>query len=69
MEDVDEWDDLTSFMTSKCKARSLNVTNDAAEGVVKLSMDFLQSARTEEKYQSVLQVVEQDRKWLPNLGK
>ena len=69
LEDVDKWDDLTSFMTSKCKARSLNVTNDAAERAVKLSTDFLQSARTEEKYQSVLQVVEQDRKWLPNLRK
>ena len=36
---------------------------------MKLSADFLAAAQSEEHYQNVLQVVEQDRKRTPNLRK
>jgi hypothetical protein len=48
---------------------AINVINDSAERYVKLSTDFLSSARGEEHYQNVLQVVEGDRKEQPNLRK
>ena len=49
--------------------RAINVVNDAAQRGVKLSSDFLSAARTDEHYQNILQVVEQDRRNKPNLRK
>ena len=46
---------------------SLNVVNDSAERGVKLSSDFLDTAKTEENYQNILQVVEDHRKKAPSL--
>ena len=47
----------------------LNLTNDSAERAVKLSSDFLSSAKNESQYQNVLQVVELNRNEIPNLRK
>ena len=41
--------------------------NDSAERGVKLASAFLSTSQIEEKYQSILQVVENDRKMLPDL--
>ena len=41
---------------------SLNVVNDSTERCVKLSADFLDTAKTEENYQNILQVVEDHSK-------
>lgn len=68
-EDVDQWQVSASFLSSKTKIGAINVVNDCAERGVKLSADFLNTARSEEHYQNVLQVVEADRKKTPNLRK
>ena len=47
----------------------LQVINDSAEHSVKLLTDFLSSDRSENKYQNVLQVIENDRKYLENQRK
>ena len=56
-------------MVVKCIVENLAVVNDAAERGVKLGHDFLSCARKEENYQNILQVVENDRKSLPNQRK
>lgn len=66
-EDVAAWPSSASYQSSLINLRALNVVNDCAERGVKLSSDFLSSAKGEEHYQNVLQVVEQDRKRQPNL--
>jgi len=48
---------------------SVNVINDCVERGVKLSSDFLSSARSEEHYQNVMHVVEHERKGQPDLRK
>ena len=60
---VETW----THKAGKDNVRSINCVNDCAERGVKLSSDFLGSARTEKNYQNVLQVVEKDRKTTPNL--
>ena len=64
---VESWPIDPAFQESKDKALTLNVINDCAERGVKISSDFLSAARSEEHYQNVLQVVEQDRKRQPDL--
>ena len=66
---VATWSECPAYKISAATAKSLNVVNDCAERGVKLSTDFLGSARTELHYQDVLQVVEQDRRSHPNLRK
>lgn len=68
-EKVANWPNSDAYHTSLCNLQSLNVVNDCAERGVKLSSDFLSSARKEEHYHNVLQVVEKDRKEKPNLRK
>ena len=68
-DDVQSWPDNPAYQTSMSNVLAINVTNDCAERGVKLSSDFLSSARSEEHYQNVLQVVEHDRKRQPNLRK
>lgn len=58
-----------AYKSSLCNVGAVNVVNDAAERGVKLSSDYLSSAKTEKHYQNVLQLVEQDRKQKPNLRK
>ena len=66
-ENVDCWEISESYIISLHNVNSLNFTNDPAERAVKLSADFASSARSEEHYQNVVQVVEADRKALPNI--
>ena len=55
-------------MNDRCTTNGnrLSVTNYAAERGVKLAHDYLESAKQEEMYQNVLQVVENQRKAVPN---
>ena len=48
---------------------SLSVVNDGAERGVKLAHDFLDAAKTNKNFQNILQVVENDRKSVPNQRK
>lgn len=66
---VNLWTDNNSYQQAKNRIRGINCVNDCAERGVKLSSDFLASAKTEQHYQNVLQVVEKDRKVRPNLRK
>ena len=67
--DVADWPQLAAYQSSVVNLQALNVINDCAERCVKLFSDFLSSAKGEEHYQNVLQVVEQDRKQIPSLRK
>lgn len=69
VEEVGDWDTNASYQAAKVNIQAINVINDSAERSVKLSSDFLASARSESHYQDVLQVVERDRKETPNLRK
>ena len=66
-EDIKEWEASESYISSKKIVESLNVVNDPTERAVKLSSDFVDSARGEDHYQNLLQVVENDRTNRPNL--
>lgn len=68
-ERVDMWPESEAFILSASNVKSLNVINDCAERGVKLSEDFLASAKSEDHYQNVLQVVEHSRHKQPNLRK
>ena len=68
-DDVESWPSSAAYLTSAANVLALNVINDCAERGVKLSSDFLTTARSEQHYQNVLQVVEQDRKQQPNIRK
>jgi hypothetical protein len=64
---VDEWDQTAAYIASARNVEAVNVVNDCAERGVKLASDFVETARSDEHFQNVLQVVEKDRKRLPNL--
>src|SRR6218665_3025911 len=66
LESSDEYLDYLGAITS---IESLNAVNDGAERGVKLSSDCLSASKSEEYYQDVLQVVEQDRHRKSNLRK
>jgi len=68
-EDVGSRSNFAAYQASVVNVDAMNVVNDCAERGVKLSSDFLAAAKTEEHYQNVLQVVEQDRKQTSNLRK
>lgn len=68
-EDVSQWPLSAAYQTSVVNVQAINVINDCAERGVKLSADFLVSARSEKHYQNVIQVVEHDRKLQPNIRK
>ena len=68
-EEVMTWSSSSSYKTSLENVRAINVINDSAERGVKMCSDFQQSARKETNIQNVLQVVEKDRRSLPNLRK
>lgn len=59
---VATFDTCESYLNGKKIVDSLKVCNDSAERGVKLASDFLKSAKKEQRYQQVLQVVENDRK-------
>lgn len=68
-EPVEAWPESAAYQASLANVDALNVINDCAERGVKLSSDFLSASRSEGHYQNVLQVVEEDRRSLPNLRK
>jgi len=69
LEDVSEWSNSASYTASLTKLQAINVVNDCAERGFKLSTDFIDSAKCEDHFQNVLQVVEQDRRKHGNLRK
>lgn len=68
-EDVSEWATSEAYKTSVKNVEAPNVVNDCAERGVKLTSDFLSSAKGEKHFQNVLQVVEKERKQQSNLRK
>ena len=66
---VSEWPSLESCKKGMNNVKAINVVNDVAERGVKLSSDYLSSARSEEHYQNTIQVVEANRKEKPSLRK
>jgi hypothetical protein len=64
---VQDWELSEAYQEARCNVRAINITNDTAERGVKLSTDFLSSAKNENHYQDTLQVVEGDRKRAHNL--
>jgi hypothetical protein len=68
-EDVVNWPQSASFQSSLINLQALNVVNDCAERGVKLSSDFIASAKGEHHYQNILQAAERNRKLQPDLRK
>ena len=66
---VSDWPSFDSYSVASTNVKAINVTNDVAERTVKLATDFHSTARQEEVYQNVIQVVEDNRKAKPNLRK
>ena len=64
-----QWHQDPAFTRGMEIIENLSVTNDAAERGVKLSHDFMDSAKGEQTYQNILQVVENHRKNIPNQRK
>lgn len=54
-------------MSSAENVAAVNVVNDCAERGVKLASDFVDTARSDEHFQNILQVIEKDRQDHPNL--
>ena len=65
-EPVTEWRKNEDFLASKNVVSSLSVVNDSAERRVKLYSDFAGTAKKENKFQNIIQVVENNRNMLPN---
>ena len=57
-----EWASDEFYLAAKAKVKQRLVVNDLAERGVKLTSDFLASAKIEDRFQSNLQVVECNRK-------
>ena len=58
---VCDWDENESFKAGRMIVRNLRVVNDSAERGVKLTSDFLKTAKSEDRLQNILQVVENSR--------
>ena len=65
--DASLWKNEQSFISTKEIVKTLLSVNDSAERGVKLTSVFLHLARKEERFQDILQVVEDDGKKCPNL--
>lgn len=59
---VNKWQSNEAYIASL-----VNVVNDGAERGVKLASDFIDTARDDKHFQDVLQIVEDDRKAVPDL--
>ena len=66
---AEEWPLDEDYVKAKLIIDNVSVVNDSAERGVKLASDFLSGARQEENLQNILQVVENDRRNLPNQRK
>ena len=64
---VSEWESDAAYIASAANVTAVNVVNDGAERGIKLSADFLDAACSDQHFQNVLQVVEQDRQAAQNL--
>ena len=64
------WDDIPSFRSARAVIESLKVVNDTAERLVALMNTFNQSiTKTESEMQRLIQVVEDNRKRIPDCRK
>ena len=61
-ESVKDWAASPTYQAAKAAVKNLPVVNDAAERGVKITSDFLDSARNEERFQT-------DRRKVPNQRK
>ena len=68
-EPVTEWHKNEDFLASKNVVSSLSVVNNSAERGVKLCSDFVGTSKKENKFQDIIQVVENNRNMLPNQRK
>ena len=68
-EPASQWESLDSYKAAKVVVKALKVLNDAAKRGVKMCTDFNDVAKTEERYQNYLQIVELDRKIVPDQRK
>ena len=66
---VSEWSSNSNYQHGKLVVDNFSVVNDGAERGVKLAYDFLGTAKSNERFQNILQVVENDRKACPNQRK
>ena len=66
-ENFEKWDQTESYISSNTIVIKLNAVYDPAERAVKMTSDFINSARDEDHFQNLLQVVEYDRKTKKNL--
>ena len=67
--DLSEWQNDERYLTGKKISSALKVTNDSAERGVKLAADYLKCAQKEDRFQNVLQVVENSRNICQNQRK
>ena len=60
---------ISSILIFRAKAAVKNrkVVNDSSERIVRITYDFLEQARKEDRLQHIHQVVENNRKLIPNL--
>ena len=65
----EDWPTIDSYQKAHSVVTNIQVVNDSAERGVKLGHDFLNGAKTESRYQNLLQVVENDRKRVGNQRK
>lgn len=64
------WDEIASFRKTKAVIASIKVINDAAERSIALMSSFNQSiTKTESQMQKLIQVVEDNRKRIPDSRK
>jgi len=64
---VSEWECGAADVASAANVTAVNVVNDGAERGIRLLADFLDATRSDQHFQNVLQVVEQDRQAAQNL--
>ena len=67
LENPASWQSLNSYQSGLKNGGAVTVVNDCAERGVKLGADFAPYARSENHYQNLLQVVEDDRGHLQNI--
>ena len=66
---AESWMENETFCNNKEIISSLSVVNDDAERGVKLSHDYICTAKKEDNLQSILQVVQNERNIIPNQRK
>ena len=67
--DLEQWLTDKDYLDLKAIVNDMSVVNDVAERCVKLFSDNLTFSRNEDTFQDNLQVIEHDRKEVPNIRK